>query len=328
MTRYFLGTDTGSTKSHCLIADETGRAIGFGVGGPGNPQGITHPGLTKLLRSITDEAIATAGITKDQIAAIGFGIAGYDWPTERPLFLNTAAPLGFNAPIEFANDTIVGLLAGAPEGWGVVVVSGTSNNCRGRDKHGREGRVTGYGPAMGENGGATELVMKAVQAVAFEWTRRGPSTKLTQAFVELTGARGIEDLLEGLTTDRLRLDASAARTVFRVAAEGDPVAIETIRWAGRELGDMTCGVIRQLNFEPLEFDVVLVGSMYDGGPLLTEPMRETIHAAAPGARFVRLTAPPVVGGVLLAMELAGVNGYAMRDRLIATTSELLKARGA
>jgi hypothetical protein len=68
--------------------------------------------------------------------------------------------------------------------------------------------------------------------------------------------------------------------------------------------------------------------MYDGGPLLSEPMRETIHAVAPGARFVRLTAPPVVGGVLLAMELAGVNGYAMRDRLIATTNELLKARGA
>lgn len=36
MTRFFLGIDIGGTKSHALIADEQGRAVGFGVGGPGN----------------------------------------------------------------------------------------------------------------------------------------------------------------------------------------------------------------------------------------------------------------------------------------------------
>ena len=34
MTRYFLGVDVGATKSHALIADETGRAVGFGPPGP------------------------------------------------------------------------------------------------------------------------------------------------------------------------------------------------------------------------------------------------------------------------------------------------------
>jgi len=64
-------------------------------------------------------------------------------------------------------------------------------------------------------------------------------------------------------------------------------------------------VIRQLEFEPLAFDVVLMGSMYNGSPLLIETMRQTIHAVAPGARLVRLAAPPVVGAVLLGMERAG-----------------------
>lgn len=52
-------------------------------------------------------------------------------------------------------------------------------------------------------------------------------------------------------------------------------------------------------------------------------MRETIHAVAPGARLVRLTAPPVAGGVLLGMEQAGLNPVPVREKLIESTKELL-----
>jgi len=38
---------------------------------------------------------------------------------------------------------------------------------------------------------------------------------------------------------------------------------------------------------------------------LIEKTRETIQAYAPGAHMVRLSAPPVVGAVLLGMEAAG-----------------------
>jgi hypothetical protein len=70
---------------------------------------------------------------------------------------------------------------------------------------------------------------------------------------------------------------------------------------------------------------VLAGSLYDGSPMLTEAMRETIHAVAPGARLVRLEAPPVVGGVLLAMEQAGPRASGVRETLIESTNEYLRA---
>jgi N-acetylglucosamine kinase-like BadF-type ATPase len=307
MTRYFLGTDTGATKSHAIVADEHGNALGFGVAGPGNPQGIGFENLRRLLDDLTTQATRQANIGREQIAGVGFGIAGYDWPSSRPTFVDTVAPLGFNCPIDFANDSSVGLLAGSSEGWGVAVVSGTSSNCRGRDRQGREGRVTGHGWPFGEVGGAGELVMRAVQGVAFEWTRRGPKTKLTQQFMALTGA-----------------SSQAARTVFQVANEGDAVAVECIRWVGEQLGDMANGVIRQLHLENDEFEVVLVGSLYQGGPLLIEPMRRAILAVAPNAKLVRLSAPPVIGGVLLGMELGGVNGWAVKSRLIETTNDLIQ----
>jgi N-acetylglucosamine kinase-like BadF-type ATPase len=188
--------------------------------------------------------------------------------------------------------------------------------------------VTGYGPWFGEYGGASELVVRAIQAITFEWARRGPATRLTQKFMELTGAKTAAELVEGLTAEIYPIGAHTARAVFEVAAAGDPVAIECIRWIGEQLGDMANGVIRQLNFEAEDFEVVLVGSLYEGGPLLIEPMRQTVLAVAPKARFVRLSAPPVIGGVLLGMEMGGVNGWKVKERLIETTNALIRNKTA
>ena len=145
---------------------------------------------------------------------------------------------------------------------------------------------------------------RAVQLVAYEWTRRGPATQLTPALMSYLGATDVVDMLHGLTSGRLDIDAAVAPLIFEVAAQGDAVAIDLIQWAGRELGELAKAVIRQLNFEALEFDVVLLGSMFNGGALLIDPMRESIAELAPGARLVRLQTLPVVGAVLLGMEQA------------------------
>ena len=324
MPQYFLGVDIGSTKTHALIADQSGQAVGLGQGGPGNPEGIGYDGMADLLRATIQKATDNAGIDKNEIAGAGFGIGGYDWPaTQREPTLQALQTLGLNAPLEVANDAIIGLLAGAAQGWGVAVVAGTSCNCWGWDQQRREGRMTGFS-WLGEAAGGGELVLKAIQAVALEWTRRGPPTLLTQAFIELLNARDVIDMFEGLTWDRYHLHAAAAPTVFKVAAEGDPVAHELILWAGRELGSMANGVIRQLGFQEMSFEVVAAGSFFNGSPLLIDAMQETIHPLAPGARIVRLNAPPVVGGVLLGVEQAGGDAPAMRETLIQSTQAMLE----
>ena len=301
--RYFLGADLGGTKTHLVIADETGRAIGFGQAGPGNHEGVGFDGMYHTLDKALSGALKSAGLKKDDISEAGFGIAGYDWPSEKIKMTEVIDRLGLSAPYVMMNDAIPGLVAGAEEGWGVVVVSGTGCNCRGWDKgHKREGRVTGYGVLMGEAAGSSELVTRAMQLVGFEWTRRGTKTALSQMFMDAVGAKSLEDLLEGYTQVRYHIGSEFAPRIFEVARQGDAVAVELIRWGGRELGEMANGVIRQLGFEDLKFDVVLAGGMFDGGPLLIDPMRETIQRVAPDTRLVRLTVPPVIGAVLVGME--------------------------
>lgn len=322
--RYFLGVDIGNTKSHALIAAEDGRCLGFGKAGPGSWEAIGWEGAQLVLHDIVTQAVTQAGIDQQAIAGAGFGYAGYDWPEDRANHVALIESLGLlNARFALGNDTLVGLVAGAAKGWGVVVSAGTSNNCCGRDQHGREGRITGCGSRFGEYGGAAEVVTKALQAVAAAWTQRGPATALSEAFVSQTGAADVSDLLAGLIRGRYYLSAEAAPLVFEIAAQGDLVAQQIITWAGRELGSLALGVIHQLDLAALSFDVVMSGSLFKGGAALIEPLRQTIQATAPAANLVRLNAPPVVGGVLLGMEQVGIDTAVARPTLLASAAEVI-----
>lgn len=322
--RYFLGVDVGGTKTHALIADETGQALGFGRGGCGSHEMTGYDGLTATLQSVLSQALEMTGICVDQISGAGMGIAGYDWPSQRQEHLDAIAPLGLKAPLKIVNDAVLGIAAGSAEGWGISVVGGTGCNCRGLSKnHQREGRVVGGGYWSGEAAGGFDIVYRAMRAVTFEWVKRGPATALTPAFIQHIGAQDLDDLIEGIYLMRYGFDPSMLRLFFQVAAQGDPAALDVLRWAGEELGGMAVSVANQLELQDETFDVVLIGSLFDGHPLLQEVLGETIHKVAPGARLVRLDIPPVVGGVLLGMEAAGVDFHGKRQQLIQSTRKFL-----
>lgn len=315
MSQYFLGIDTGATKSHALIADEHGRVRGFGESGPGNWEVVGWDGMRATLDQIIGQATSQASIGRAQISGAGLGLAGYDWPEDRPPHEAIIEQLLPGVPFALANDAFLGLPAGTDAGWGVVVGAGTSCNATGRNLQGQMGRVTGSS-RFGEYAGSGELVLFALQAVARAWSRRGPETALGDAFCTAVGATDVSDLLAGLMRGRYHIHAEKAPVVFATAAAGDAVALELVRWAGHSLGDLACGIIRQLDIANLSFDVVLAGSFYKGSPLIQEMMAETIHALAPQARLVHLNAPPVIGAVLLGMEQVGAATAVARHVLI------------
>ena len=319
--RTFLGVDVGATKTHALVADDSGHVLGFGQAGSGNHEVVGFEGFKGEVTTATKQALEQAGLRLEQVSAAGLGIGGYDWPSQRQPHLQALAEIGYRMPLEIVNDSVIGLLAGASQGWGVAVVAGTSNNCRGRDKNGREGRITGNGPTFGEYGGGIELVIRAMTMVSYAWIRRGPQTALTGAFLKLTGAKDTAELIEGIVMQHYDYGAHWALTIFETAAAGDAVARQVVEWAGKELGELACAVIRQLDLQYEPVEVVQTGSLYQGGTLLTEPMRQTVLQTAPRARMVCLEAPPVAGGVLLAMEqLFGKEAYKRRERLVKDSS--------
>jgi N-acetylglucosamine kinase-like BadF-type ATPase len=329
MTQFFLGVDVGGTKTHALVADETGQVRGGAQGGTGSWEAIGYDGLTRVLSDVVQRACQLAGILPGQLAGSGLGLAGYDWPSQTEAHRKACWDAGLNEPIRVVNDAVLGILAGAEEGWGISIVSGTGCNCRGWNRdHSYEGRVVGgWGEWSGEAAGGFDILARAMRAVVFEWNQRGPATQLSQAFLRHTGAIDLDDLVEGLYLRRYHFDPAMVMLVFEIAHAGDVQAVEVMRWAGEQLGGMALGVVNQLRLRDQSFDVVLIGSIYDGHPLIQSALEETIQREAPGARLVRLAVPPVVGGVLLGMEAAGQEFIPRRSRLVESTRAFFAKEG-
>ena len=322
--KYFLGIDVGSSKTHALIADETGNCLGFGKAWGGNHQTVGYDGLQNVLKESFEQAREMAGISASEITGAGFGIAGYDFPSDRESHLQAIATLGLTCHFELVNDGVNGLLAGADRGIGVNVTAGSSNNCRGRGRDGREGRIVGNGPTFGEFGGGIEIAIKALNMVNYAWIKRIPPTKLTQILLNATGAKDEVDLMEGLSNEQYHLFPFIAVDVINAAREGDSAASEVVHWAGEELGWLAVSVARQIGMENDEVDIIQSGSIFEAGEIITNPMRDFILKHCPQARIIRLNSQPVVGAVILGMEQAHVDGYAIRENLIRAANEIVK----
>jgi N-acetylglucosamine kinase-like BadF-type ATPase len=303
----FLGIDVGGSKTHALLADEQGNILGMGETGPGNHESVGYDGLIHAMQTAFQFAASQHNIFTDQILGAGFGIAGYDWPSERQNTLNAISNLGLDCPLEVVNDAVLGLHAGSKNGWGINLIAGTSNNCYGCDASGKEGRVTGAGMLFGEFGGAVEIVVKAVQAVNYQWIKRGPATQLSRRLMEITGAESLAQLMENMVMEVTPINPMWAVDVIEIAAQGDPVAQGVIEWAGLELAELAKAVIRQLTFEEESFDLVFSGSLFQKGNILVSPVQSAVTEFSPGANFITLDVPPVTGAALLGMRAAGLD---------------------
>jgi len=81
------------------------------------------------------------------------------------------------------------------------------------------------------------------------------------------------------------------------------VARDILAQAGRELGLAATAVIHALGMEKDEFDVVLVGGVFQAGELLVEPLRQVIARLAPHASFIPPRHDPATGAALMARQV-------------------------
>ncbi|MHB1319834.1 MAG: N-acetylglucosamine kinase [Anaerolineae bacterium] len=304
----YLGIDAGGTKTHALIADDRGRVRGSGVAGPGNWEGVGLEGALSAYRQALNAALNEASLSAGQLAAGGYGLAGYDWPSDDERLRPILRRLGVPGPVALVNDTAVALRAGTEDGVGVVIISGTGTTVAGRNPAGERWRTFGEGEDLGDTGGAGGIARLALRAVAREYTGAGPATILSAILLEHYGADSVIAMLESLARGEARRPgAEFAPRVFAAAESGDSAAAEIIRHVGHEQGLNAAAIIRRLGMEGLSFPVVLAGGVFRArSEELVAAIMEPVRAVAPRAHPRPLHAPPVVGGVLLAMEAAGI----------------------
>jgi N-acetylglucosamine kinase-like BadF-type ATPase len=302
-----LGFEGGGSHGHAIVADHAGAALGIGaVEDSTNWEDVGIEAAAAATKACVRWALQAAGVVPDAIVASVFSLAGVDFPLDTELLAGIPAAIGLDGSIRILNDAYASLRAGTDRPYGVVVSAGTGAIAAGRNAEGGEFRTLGQGPMFGDSGSASEVSEAGVSAVAAAHTGRGHPTILSERLPAAAHAGTAPEFLEA--SARGRIDPSTfAPVVIEAAEDHDEVAVGILANAGKTLGDSAVHVIRTLGMENAEFDLVLAGGLFRrASSFLVDPLVDVVRPIARNATPVLLRDPPVIGSVLLAIELAEV----------------------
>jgi N-acetylglucosamine kinase-like BadF-type ATPase len=303
MARLYLGIDGGQSSTKALIADETGRVIGRGRGGPCNHVASAE-GRAKFFNAVGDclqQACSEAALdpTKVHFASVCLGLSGGAEDKEaytKELIASDRYKLTHDAEI-----ALIGGTGGEP---GIIIIGGTGSIAFGRNAKMQSARAGGWGYIFGDEGGAFDLVRQALRrALQYEegW---GKPTILYKALLEVSGAPSANTLLHEFYNQFNRQQiASHAHLVTAAAEQGDEVALEVLRRAAEHLTCYVTGVYRQLFHVKETVQIVAVGGVFQSRALTQQLMQHIYSSILCPTGAPRFS--PASGALLEALRLDG-----------------------
>ena len=305
-----LGADVGNSKTDLALLRADGELLAAVRGPTASHQAVGLEAGADALGALRDRALGGAGLdpaaSRPDLAVVC--AAGADFPDEVRRLTRLYERRALAATVVVRNDTHAALRAGTDAGWGAAVVCGAGINCLGVAPDGREARFAALGPTSGDWGGGGALGMEALAAAVRARDGRGPRTALERLVPARFGLRRPIDVT--LAIYRGRLDEERildlAPDVFAAAGEGDGVARAILDRLADEVAVMAVAALRRLHLLRRRPPVVLAGGLFraDDSAFLGR-IADGVERAAPGARVERLTAPPVLGAALLALDRLG-----------------------
>lgn len=280
----YLGIDAGGSRSRALCLDDSLRPIGVACKGPPvNATRLEPRESARRLAALAREALAPCGRTASP-SLIAMAVAGAGRATIRERLERELLPLlpSVGQHVVADVDAVLAAVQPDPDPLGtVVIIAGTGSIAAGQAGK-RRARAGGQGLVDGDPGSGAWFGLRALENPALR-ARLGP----------------VPDPLPPT-------EAVAAAALFpelvRMAREGDQDAQNLLSEGALRLADQARCVIRELELAERSFPLALWGGVFRAGPLITDPLCDTILGFAPGARIVRPEEPPEVGAVRLALR--------------------------
>jgi N-acetylmuramic acid 6-phosphate etherase len=308
---WVLGVAGGGTRTVAIVANEKGRVLGRGESGPATQHTIGLAVATNAIRTAALAAIEDAGLVVPALSAAYFGLAGVDRPVDRQIMAAAIASLGLTCKVQLDHESCAAL-AGATDGKpGVVIMADTGSVAFGEDAKGQRARAGGYGPLLGDEGSGYDIARKALAAALRAEDGRGPATLLVDRLRQRFMLDRMTDLINLVYGDPAPLGraeiASLTALVIDAAQEGDSIARELLRVAGRELGLAGAAVLQRLDWSGMaSIPVTGTGSVFSAGNLLALPMQQVIRSQWPQVHFMAPRHTAAYGAVLLALRSLGI----------------------
>ena len=311
-----LAVDGGNSKIDLALVSRSGELLSLVTGPTISHQQVPMEVGVARLADLNARAAREAEVAPQ--AGLGvFCVAGADFPADVRALTGAFANSGVAARVSVHNDAFAALRAGAPEGWGIVVICGAGVNAAGVGPYGRTARLAGIGDLSGDWGGGQGIGTEALAAAVRARDLRGPATLLARRVPERLGVGRPIDVARGMyegTIGARRLE-ELAPLVFEVAAEGDSVARGIVDRLADELARMAVAIARQLRVVRRPVDVVLTGGVFRAtDPQFYERLEAGVRAGVPEARINRLRDRPVLGAALIGLDQLGVRRGGAAER--------------
>jgi N-acetylglucosamine kinase-like BadF-type ATPase len=308
MNEFFLGVDGGQSSTTAVIGDAQGNIVGWGSAGPSNHVAAAEAQarFLRVMRECLSQAAARAGfeggLPRWHFKAACLGMSG--GPDDKAALLHDLIESEHTTVTDDAMIALAGATSGEP---GIIVVAGTGAIAFGKNARGETARAGGWGYIFGDEGGAFDIARQALRAILREHEGWGARTALTPALLEATGATDANEILHSFYTaqwPRSRV-ADLARTVSRIADEGDPIALRLLHQAAQELALLAGSVRRQLWGEGEPVLVSWAGGVFQSDPLLQR--FRTLIALEKDAVCEAPRHGPAAGALVLAYQSAGLS---------------------
>ncbi|WP_078591625.1 N-acetylglucosamine kinase [Streptomyces megasporus] len=311
-----LAIDAGNSKTDVALVAGDGSVLGSARGGGFQPPVVGAEAAVEALGETVVRAARDAGLDADAVGSgaplaehVSACLANADLPREERELAALVDGRGWGRGSEVANDTFAILRAGLPDDGsvrhGVAVVCGAGVNCVGVAEDGRTHRFPAVGRLSGDWGGGGGLAEEALWHAARAEDGRGEDTELARALPARFGLPDMYALIEAFHLGDLPSGRrhDLVPVLFEVADGGDAVARALVHRQAEEIAVMATVALERLGLLDTPTPVVLGGSVVAARhQLLHGRLLELFAERAPRADVDVITAPPVLGAALLALD--------------------------
>jgi glucosamine kinase len=322
-----LAMDAGGTSTRAVILDASGRCLGFGRAGAGNP---TSAGIEQAVDQLglAAERACTAIDAPDPGSFAVISLAGSTSGAFRVRLAERLAVLGFTGEPSLQPDLLGTFYSGTIESGGSALIAGTGT-VAGRIAGGAlDFTRGGTGWLLGDSGSGFWIGRRVARAVVASLDGLGPDTALTELVLSSLGLAHEPGLLRGRPPVLIHLmerlyalrPVDLARLApFAFESRDDSVARGILVDAADALAHLLAATRSADDNGP----IVTGGSILSAGMRVApEIFAASLTVAAGGAELVSVP-DGTVGAAVLGLRLAGVAvDDAIFSRLRTGVSEL------
>ena len=303
-----IGVDGGGTQTRCVVLDERGQVMGYGVSGASKPDAVEPTVGRRHLQEAIRAACQNCG-GPGAVDTVFLGMGGVISPEDVQVVLGMIDGLGLrpSVPVGVDLDIAIALAGGTGGRPGIALIVGVGSSCYGRNAAGETWRSGGWGYIIDDYGSGFYLGQKALEAVIRSADGRSGATALTEPVMAGLGITDLSQVMHRIYYPRLDHTgiAALAPTVVAVAEAGDQTARTIIERGCDELALMVETTTRALRLGE-DVLVVPVGSLGTVNVYYRATLERAIEALLPQARVRPAIAPAVIGAAFLALQQIGI----------------------